>query len=57
MSRRNNCRERAMGAIGSSQMASTVVESFFNLLKCERIGRKKYKIREEARCDVFALWR
>ena len=46
-----------MGAIGSSQMASTVVESFFNLLKCELIGRKKYKIREEARCDVFALWR
>jgi putative transposase len=26
-----------------------VVESFFNLLKRERIRRKKYKTREEAR--------
>ena len=28
---------------------------FFNLLKRERIRRKKYKTREEARRDVFAL--
>ena len=53
MSRRGNCWERAMGAIGSSPMASAVAESFFNLLKRERIRRKKYKTREEARRDVF----
>jgi len=29
------------------------VESLFNLLKRERIRRKKYKTREEARRDVF----
>ena len=40
-SRRGNCRDNA------------VVESFFNLLKRERIRRKKYKTREEARQDVF----
>ena len=38
-------------------MARAVVESFFNLLKRERIRRKKYKTREEARRDVFALRR
>ena len=36
---------------------NAVVESFFNLLKRERIRRKKYKTREEARRDVFALRR
>ncbi len=41
MSRRGNCRDNA------------VAESFFNLLKRERIRRKKYKTREEARRDVF----
>ena len=41
MSRRGNCWDNA------------VVESFFNLLKCERIRRKKYETREEARRDVF----
>ncbi len=46
-----------LGAIGSSPMARAVVESFFNLLKRERIRRKKYKTREEARQDVFALRR
>ena len=45
MSRRGNCWDNA------------VVESFFNLLKRERIRRKKYKTREEARRDVFALRR
>jgi putative transposase len=40
-SRRGNCWD------------NTVVESFFNLLKRERIRRKKYKTREEARRDVF----
>jgi putative transposase len=42
-----------LGAIGSSPMARAVVESFFNLLKRERIRRRKYKTREEARQDVF----
>jgi putative transposase len=41
MSRRRNCWDTA------------VVESFFNLLKRERIRRRKYKTREEARRDVF----
>ena len=43
MSRRGNCWD------------NVVVESLFNLLKRERIRRKKYKTREEARRDVFAL--
>ncbi len=41
MSRRGNCHDNA------------VVESFFNLLKRERIKRRMYKSREEARQDVF----
>lgn len=41
MSRRGNCHDNA------------VVESFFNLLKRERIRRKTYKTRSEARQDVF----
>jgi len=41
MSRRGNCWD------------NTVVESFFNLLKRERIRRKKYKTREVSRRDVF----
>lgn len=41
MSRRGNCHDNA------------VAESFFNLLKRERIRRKVYKTREEARQDVF----
>ena len=41
MSRRGNCHD------------NTVVESFFNLLKRERIRRRTYKTREEARQDVF----
>jgi putative transposase len=45
MSRRGNCWDNA------------VAESFFNLLKRERIRRRKYKTREEARQDVFALRR
>jgi putative transposase len=40
MSRRRNCWDNA------------AVESFFKLLKRERIRRKKYKTREEARRDV-----
>lgn len=41
MSRRGNCHDNA------------VAESFFNLLKRERIRRKTYKTRDEARSDVF----
>lgn len=41
MSRRGNCHDNA------------VAESFFNLLKRERIRRRTYKTREDARRDVF----
>ena len=41
MSRRGNCHDNA------------VAESFFQLLKRERIRRKTYATREEARQDVF----
>ena len=41
MSRRGNCHDNA------------VAESFFNLLKRERIRRRTYKTRGEARQDVF----
>jgi len=41
MSRRGNCHDNA------------VAESFFNLLKRERIRRRTYKTREDARHDVF----
>lgn len=41
MSRRGNCHDNA------------VAESFFNLLKRERIRRRPYRTREEARQDVF----
>lgn len=41
MSRRGNCHDNA------------VAESFFNLLKRERIRRRVYKARDDARSDVF----
>ena len=41
MSRRGNCYDNA------------VAESFFHLLKTERIRRKTYKTRQDARLDVF----
>ena len=41
MSRRGNCHDNA------------VAESFFNLLKRERIRRRVFKTRAEARQDVF----
>ncbi|EMD81699.1 putative transposase [Pacificimonas flava] len=41
MSRRGNCHDNA------------VVESFFSSLKRERIRRRTYKTREEARQDMF----
>ncbi len=41
MSRRGNCHDNA------------VAESFFQLLKRERVKRKIYSTREEARMDIF----
>jgi len=41
MSRRGTCHDNA------------VAESFFNLLKRERIRRPTYRTREDARQDVF----
>jgi putative transposase len=41
MSRRGNCHDNA------------VAESFFQLLKRERIKRKIYSTRDEARSDIF----
>lgn len=41
MSRRGNCHDNA------------VAESFFNLLKRERVKRRTYRTRDEARRDVF----
>jgi putative transposase len=41
MSRRGNCHDNA------------VAESFFSSLRRKRIRRRTYKIREEARRDVF----
>ena len=41
MSRRGNCYDNA------------VVESFFQLLKRERVRRRNYPTREAARADVF----
>ncbi len=41
MSRRGNCYDNA------------VAESFFQLLKRERIKKKIHGTREEARCDIF----
>lgn len=41
MSRRGNCHDNA------------VVESFFQLLKRERIKRRIYATREDARADIF----
>ena len=42
MSRRGNCHDNA------------VAESFFQLLKRERVKRRTYPSREVARADVFA---
>ena len=41
MSRKGNCHDNA------------VAESFFSLLKTERIKRKIYNTRDEARADIF----
>ena len=41
MSRRGNCHDNA------------VAESFFQLLKREKVRRRKYRTRDDARRDVF----
>ena len=54
MSRSGNVWERAIeGAIVSSPMASAAMESFFSSLKTERIARKVYRTRNDAKADVF----
>ena len=53
MSRRGNCHDRAIGRHCSSPMARAVAESFFQLLKRERIRRRTYLTREAARQDVL----
>jgi len=54
MSRSGNCWERAIeGAIGPSPMASAAMESFFSSLKTERVARKVYRTRDQAKADVF----
>jgi putative transposase len=40
-------------ATGSGNMARAVAESFFQLLKRERIRRRTYQTRDAARQDVF----
>jgi len=40
-------------ALGLDPWDNAVAESFFHLLKTERIRRKIYKTRENARQDVF----
>ena len=32
---------------------NAVVESFFSILKRERVKRRKYRTRDEARADIF----
>ena len=49
MSRKGNCHDKPR----SEASSVAVAESFFNLLKRERIRRKVYKTRDEARQDVF----
>jgi putative transposase len=60
MSRRDNCHEfkqvRASGSNdlrGHSKAQNAVAQSFFHLLKRERIRRRTYPTREAARQDVF----
>jgi transposase InsO family protein len=43
MSRSGNARDNA------------AMESFFSLLKTERVARKVYRMRDTARADVFGL--
>jgi putative transposase len=54
VSRRANCWERAIeGAIGSSPMASAVVESFFKSLKAELVWRRNWQPRRDVDVAIF----
>ena len=47
------CITRCLNLTPASDPDNAVAESFFQLLKCERIRRKTYGTREDARKDVF----
>ena len=49
MSRRGNCHDKPR----SKASSVAVAESFFNLLKRERVRRRTYKTRDDARQDIF----
>ena len=49
MSRRGNCHDKPRSRASSVAVA----ESFFNLLKRERVRRRTYKTRDDARQDIF----
>ena len=54
MSRAGNVWDRAMETpLVRVTMARSAMESFFSSLKTERMARKVYRIRNEARADVF----
>ena len=54
MSRTGNVWDRAMVAPPVREtMARSAMESFFSSLKTERMARKVYRARDEARADVF----
>jgi putative transposase len=53
MSRRGNCHDNAHVHCPRTNGGQGLPESFFNLLKRERIRRRTYKTREDARSDVF----
>jgi putative transposase len=54
MSRRGNCHDRAVGTpLVRETMAKAVAESFFQLLKRQRIRRRTYLTRDAARQDVL----
>lgn len=53
MSRRGNCHDNASTIVLGPMANKASPESFFDLLKRERIRRRNYHTREEARRDVF----
>ena len=46
-------RELLQPALGLDPGDNAVVESFFGLLKRERVNRVRYRTRDEARADLF----
>ena len=47
------CRTSRSAQLDKYRSINALAESFFNLLKRERIGRRTYRTRDEARQDVF----